>query len=57
MVDTTERLVARAARASSSGASASNWVTSAEEARVAKLPNTTGIVASTVGFKSVWRWA
>jgi len=52
VADTTEQLVARVAKAFLNAVFASNWATNAGEAKVAKLPNTTEIVVSIVGFKS-----
>jgi len=57
VVGITERSAAKVARDFLSAASASNWATSVEEAKVAKLPNTTEIVVSIVDFRSAWRWA
>lgn len=57
MVGTTERSAAKVARVFLSAASVSSWVTSVEEAKVAKLPNIIEIVVSIVDFRSAWRWA
>jgi len=57
VVGITGRSAAKVARDFLSAASASSWVTSVEEAKVAKLPNTTEIVVSIVDFRSAWRWA
>lgn len=51
-VGTTERLAARAVRASLSAVFANSSAISAEEARAAKLPNIIEIVVSIVDFRS-----